>query len=71
MGDLDDALTRPGCCFAHLIMRALLPTESRRLPTSLCGPNEQKHALAIDALGAQNGKARTVADVYKAFAQTR
>lgn len=71
IGDLDDALTRPGRCFAHLIVRALLPAESRRLLTSRCGLNEQKHALAIDALGAQNGKVRTVADVYKAFAPTR
>lgn len=69
-GDLDDALLRPDRCFAHMIARPLLRAESRRLLAALCAGDEQKYAQALDAT-VQNGKARTIADIYKAFSQVR
>lgn len=71
MGDLDDALVRPGRCFARIIMRALLPAESKRLLASLCSGDEARFAGAMEALSANNGRTRTVADIYKAFGTVR
>jgi ATPase family associated with various cellular activities (AAA) len=67
--DLDDALVRPGRCFAHVSMRLLTPDEAARLVERLCGSDTAHLGRALDALGG-NLTACSVADVYAAFRRT-
>ncbi|MGR8935885.1 MAG: hypothetical protein ACU837_16110, partial [Gammaproteobacteria bacterium] len=65
--DLDDALIRPGRCFARVSIRELSQDEACRLMTALCGEQSILLAPALEALGRLEKKHFALADVYKVF----
>ena len=66
--DIDDALVRPGRCFAVKNLRNLDLPEALALARRLCGDDAEKQARAAAALREAGGKARSVAQVYRACA---
>lgn len=64
VGDLDDALVRPGRCFAHVLTRALDAKETERLVAALTKalPQQDKTRAGLDA------KPHTLAEIYRAVA---
>jgi ATPase family associated with various cellular activities (AAA) len=68
--DIDEALVRPGRCFAHLYMEELQAFEAARLLDRLCEQNPERHAAARARLDLQGKKAFSVAEVYSAFRNT-
>lgn len=65
--DLDDALIRPGRCFARVTVRELSLEEAKSLLATLCGHEAVKLTQAVDALGDLEKKHYALAEVYKAF----
>lgn len=65
IGDLDEALIRPGRCFARVHVRALTPTEALELAADIASEDSEKLARATAAL-AENRK-RPLAEVYAAL----
>ena len=51
INDIDDALLRPGRCFAVKNLRSLEIAEAQRLARRICGEDEARHARAISAIG--------------------
>jgi hypothetical protein len=70
VGDLDDALLRPGRCFAAIHVRSLTPPEAMKLITRLCGANTERERLATAAALPAGTKSCSVASVYRACAST-
>ena len=68
VGDLDDALVRPGRCFARMHVRALNAAEALALAEELAASDAHKRARAMSALAAGDGGKRTLAEVYRALA---
>lgn len=68
--DIDDALLRPGRCFATVCTRFLTQDEAQSLLARLGGGNTETLPAASAAL-AQRGKAVSVADVYRVWADHR
>lgn len=66
VGDLDDALIRPGRCFARIHARELSLDEARRLIEILCAANAQRTGNAIESLAQLGRKVFSLADIYKA-----
>jgi hypothetical protein len=66
VGDLDDALVRPGRCFARLNVRNLTGPEAQALAHELASGDTEKLARAA-ALALDDGRKRSVAEVYKAL----
>lgn len=66
VGDLDDALIRPGRCFARVQVRALSGAEARVLAEELAAGDAAKLARAR-ALGADDGRRRSLAEIYRAL----
>jgi hypothetical protein len=66
IGDLDDALVRPGRCFARVHVRALTGTEAQVLAAEIAGTDAQKSARVALAF-AGNTERRSLAEVYKAL----
>ncbi len=64
--DIDPALTRPGRCFAVKTLRSLEPAEASALARRLCGDDAERFARAEAAIEAQEGRVRSVAQVYRA-----
>ena len=64
--DIDDALLRPGRCFATVCTRFLTQDEARPLLVRLCGTDSGVLNAASAALS-QRGKSNSVADVYRAW----
>ena len=65
VGDLDDALVRPGRCFARMQTRELNREEADKLVEALCSgkqtaEDQAKHLLAV------SDKKLSLADIYKA-----
>lgn len=67
IGDLDDALIRPGRCFARLSARELTPQECDILLASLGSKTPHKTQAAADALRASGKKTYSLAEIYQAF----
>lgn len=65
LGDLDDALIRPGRCFARLMVRQLSKVEAVKLLIRLCKEDTQMVALISDSLSASDGASYSVADIYR------
>jgi hypothetical protein len=66
IGDLDDALIRPGRCFARIHARELSQAEAEQVVDALCG-NETDRAEHIKrALGVEQRRSHSLAQVYKA-----
>jgi energy-coupling factor transporter ATP-binding protein EcfA2 len=66
--DMDDALVRPGRCFARLHVRHLTPEEAHRVIELLC-EHQSKHVTeAVALLDGRSSKSHSLAEVYKAVA---
>jgi guanylate kinase len=64
--DIDDALLRPGRCFATVCTRFLTQDEAQTLLARLSGADTDAQSAASAAL-AQRGRSVSVADVYRAW----
>lgn len=64
--DIDDALVRPGRCYAVKTLRSLEPAEAATLARRLCGDDAERYALTAARLDAPGGRTRSVAQVYRA-----
>jgi hypothetical protein len=69
LNDLDDALLRPGRCFAVVRTRPLSEPEIERLLVRLCGREQGPLRSARAALGAEMTRGASVAQVYRACTQ--
>jgi hypothetical protein len=67
VGDLDDALIRPGRCFAHINVRALTLAEARALVDQLAAGNSGQLERGVEALAASEARNHSLADVYRAL----
>ncbi len=65
VGDIDEALLRPGRCFAVIPTRALDRDEIKRLVTRLCGQGNLSQTV-VDRVLASGSRAASVAQVYRA-----
>lgn len=63
--DIDEALVRPGRCFAHLEIRELTPSEALRLLERLCDQDITRLRRAVDALGV--ARSHSLARIYAAW----
>lgn len=66
VGDLDDALVRPGRCFARIDVRELLRGEAATLIHRLASQRNLDAEVAIAALAANGGKTHSLAQIYQA-----
>jgi hypothetical protein len=66
INDIDDALLRPGRCYAVRNLRNLEPEEALRLAQKVCGTDAESAARACARLKAAGAKAYSVAQVYRA-----
>jgi len=66
--DMDDALVRPGRCFAQLHVRHLTTEESLRVIEVLCERQSRSVSDAVDLLGKHSSKSHSLAEVYKSVA---
>jgi ATP-dependent 26S proteasome regulatory subunit len=66
MRDIDEALIRPGRCFAHLYLQELQAVEAIRLLDRLCADDPNLKASALTHLGPVHKKSYSVAEVYAA-----
>jgi hypothetical protein len=64
IGDLDEALIRPGRCFARVNVRNLSADEAQALAEEIAGGDAQK--LARASAFAEAGRRRSLAEVYQA-----
>ena len=67
VGDLDEALIRPGRCFARVHVRSLSGAEARALTEALAAGDADKLARASVAFAAEGAKKRSLAEVYQAL----
>jgi hypothetical protein len=64
VGDLDDALIRPGRCFARLHVRTLTPAEAQALAAEIAAGDADKLGRASLALALEEGRKRSLAEIY-------
>jgi hypothetical protein len=69
LGDLDDALIRPGRCFARLIVRELSGVEAGKLLAQLSKGDASITIHIIDGLSTSEKKGYSVAEIYRAYDQ--
>lgn len=67
VGDLDDALIRPGRCFARLNVRNLTVAEARALAEDIAAGDAEKLTRASLAFAAEEGRKRSLAEIYRAL----
>jgi len=67
VGDLDDALIRPGRCFARLQLRNLSDAEAHALVEEIAAGNAEKLARAGITFAVERGAKRSLAEVYAAL----
>jgi hypothetical protein len=66
INDIDDALLRPGRCYAVKNLRSLEPGEALRLAEKICGADVEAAARVCAKLTAAGSKSYSVAQVYRA-----
>ena len=66
VGDLDEALIRPGRCYARIGMRDLTEAEARCLLLALCAGSKDAADAALRALACEGRAKYSLASVYKA-----
>jgi hypothetical protein len=64
--DIDEALVRPGRCFAHLHLEELPVSDAVELLARLCRETPKRHAAALALLNMAGRKSLSVAEVYAA-----
>jgi len=67
VGDLDDALIRPGRCFARIHVRTLTSAEAQALADEIASGDAEKLARAAVTLAAESGRKHSLAEVYRAL----
>lgn len=67
VGDLDEALIRPGRCFARLNIRALTGAEAQDLAVQLAAGDVEKVRQVSSALASAKAKGHSLAEVYQAL----
>lgn len=67
LGDLDDALIRPGRCFARVHVRNLTIAEAQALATEIAGGDAEKLSRGSNALTAGDSRQRSLAEIYQAL----
>jgi hypothetical protein len=65
VNDIDDALVRPGRCYAVKNLRSLTLEEAQWLAEKICGEDAARAQRAKQALMALNAKSHSVANVYR------
>jgi len=68
INDIDDALLRPGRCYAVKNLRSLEPAEALRLAEKICGADVEAAARVCEKLSATGARSYSVAQVYRACA---
>lgn len=71
VGDLDDALIRPGRCFARIMVRDLSRIEAGNLLERLCAGDSEMVPRILDNLSGAGRKVYSLAEVYRAFGQAK
>jgi hypothetical protein len=66
VGDLDDALVRPGRCFAHIHVRTLTGAEAQALAQEIAAGDAERLGRAALAFAGQEARKRSLAEVYQA-----
>lgn len=66
--DIDDALVRPGRCFARLGLRELDDAQARRLVARLAGEATAVAERALSLLAEKPGDSHSLAEIYKTVA---
>jgi hypothetical protein len=64
--DIDEALVRPGRCFAHLYLEELEVVSALALLDRLCRDTPERHTVALGLMNAAGRKSLSVAEVYAA-----
>ena len=67
VGDLDEALIRPGRCFARIHIRTLTSVEAQALAEEMAAGDAARLARASEALARDAGRKRSLAEVYRAM----
>jgi len=67
VGDLDEALVRPGRCFARLFVRKLTAAEAQALAAEIAAGDAEKAGRASRAFNAEAGRGRSLAEIYQAL----
>jgi hypothetical protein len=70
VGDIDEALLRPGRCFATVRTRSLTREEAARLAGRLCNGDPAREQAAVVSAFAQGARTASVAAIYRACADT-
>ena len=66
VGDLDDALVRPGRCFAHVHVRELTLAEAQTLVAPLAADRGVNAAEVMSVLAASGNRSHSLAQIYQA-----
>lgn len=67
VGDLDDALIRPGRCFARIHVRTLTGAEARALAEEIAAGDAEKLTRASLSFAAEEDRKRSLAEIYQAL----
>jgi SpoVK/Ycf46/Vps4 family AAA+-type ATPase len=65
VGDLDEALIRPGRCFARLYIRNLSVEEAKALAEEIAAGDAEKQTRAALAFAADADRKRSLAEIYQ------
>jgi hypothetical protein len=67
LGDIDEALLRPGRCFASVQIRMLLRDEATRLAARLCGDDTERVSSTVEKAFAGGARGTSLANVFRAL----
>ncbi len=67
VGDLDEALVRPGRCFARLFVRKLTAEEAQALAVEIAAGDAEKAGRVTQAFSEEAARGRSLAEVYEAL----
>jgi len=67
VGDLDEALVRPGRCFARLFVRKLTAAEAQALAMEIAAGDAEKTSRVAQASNEKETRGRSLAEVYQSL----
>ncbi len=67
VGDLDEALVRPGRCFARLFVRKLTAAEAKALAVEIAAGDAEKVGRVSQTFSEEAARGRSLAEVYQAL----
>jgi ATP-dependent 26S proteasome regulatory subunit len=68
IGDIDEALLRPGRCFGSINIRTLQRDEAARLIAKLCGEDLPRAAIVLEKVFPNGARVASLANVFRALA---